>query len=82
MITIYQTPAQFLAQKVSDEYARLKRAGIDVDYKQLVINVIHGEGIRDAETTRKLLKEICGGRKRKKRTDKNQRKLPLRTPQG
>jgi hypothetical protein len=79
---ILPTPAQYLAQKVRVEYARLKESGVEkIDFRQLMLNVIRGEGINDSTVVRGLMSEISKLFKRwKKERVGDQLRLPLRSP--
>ncbi|MEK7116738.1 MAG: hypothetical protein AAB837_01065 [Patescibacteria group bacterium] len=59
-----------MADQVSLEYAKLKRAGVEkVDFSQLLMNVITGNGVKDPTEISKLRSQIsavCAQRRAEK----------------
>ena len=69
--TNYPTAPEYIANQVSFEYARLRAEGVKkIDFSQLLINVIRGNGINDPNVVSYLRKETAQvfAQRRAKRT--------------
>lgn len=52
------SPEEDLANQVTKEFARLKKAGVEVSYPQLITWVISANGIKDPSEVARLRKRI------------------------
>lgn len=76
------TPAEDLANQISQEFARLKSSGAEkIDFSQLMMNVINRNGINDPSSVSYLKKEVAQIFAQRRAEKKGgQMKLRLRSP--
>jgi len=82
MASVYAlTPGEDLANQVSSEFTRLKKSGVnEIDFRQLVMNVINRNGIDDPSSVSYLKSEIAKIFAQRRAEKKKTKKSHVRRP--